>query len=216
MEIDDTFAELEKAVKPFPKAAMFALADEGFTSPFEQLLACILSIRTKDEVSLPCARALFAVARTPADINALSYEQLNELIQASTFHANKAAQILRIAERVLRDHKGELPCDFDLLTSFHGVGPKCANLVLGITCGQARISVDIHVHRVTNRWGYVAADRPEQTMKQLEQKLPKRYWIAINRLLVPFGKHICTGRRPHCSSCPLAADCRQVGVIDPR
>jgi endonuclease-3 len=99
-----------------------------------------------------------------------------------------------------------------VLTSFKGVGPKCANLALGIACGQSRIGVDIHVHRVTNRWGVVSARSPEQTMLALEKILPKRYWVEINRLLVPFGKHICTGKLPKCSTCPVLEYCRQVGV----
>jgi endonuclease-3 len=121
-----------------------------------------------------------------------------------------------IAHRLQGEHGGVLPCDFALLTSFRGVGPKCANLVLGIACGIPSISVDVHVHRVTNRWGYVATRTPEQTMAALERKLPQEYWIEINRLLVPFGKHICTGTRPHCSTCPLLDMCAQVGVVNPR
>ena len=96
--------------------------------------------------------------------------------------------------------------------SFQGVGPKCANLALGIACGERAISVDIHVHRVTNRWGVVVTSSPEKTMAALEKLLPKRYWVEINRLLVPFGKHVCIGRLPKCSSCPVLEYCRQVGV----
>ena len=98
------------------------------------------------------------------------------------------------------------------MLSFSGVGPKCANLVLGIACGQSHIGVDIHVHRVTNRWGYVRANSPEVTMLELQQILPAQYRVEINRLLVPFGKHICTGTLPKCSTCPVLAYCRQVGV----
>ena len=104
----------------------------------------------------------------------------------------------------------------DVLTSFRGVGPKCANLTMGVTCGAERISVDIHVHRVTNRWGYISASSPEGTMRALEAKLPRKYWIEINRLLVPFGKHICTGQLPRCSTCPVLDYCRQVGVTSHR
>ncbi len=103
-----------------------------------------------------------------------------------------------------------------MLLSFPGVGPKCANLVLGIACGEPRIGVDIHVHRVTNRWGYVAATTPEKTMAALEAKLPRKYWVEINRLLVPFGKHVCTGVRPKRSTCPVLEMCRQVGVTEHR
>lgn len=215
-DIHRVFALLPQAVQPYAKAALFELADDGFRSAFEQLVACIISIRTRDETTLPSARALFAVARTPAEMSQLSYAQLDRLIGQSTFHEGKARQILHIAQTLQTEYNGELPCDFDVLTGFHGVGPKCANLVLGIACGQRHISVDVHVHRVTNRWGYVATATPEQTMHALQQKLPQEYWIEINRLLVPFGKHVCTGQRPRCSTCLLLEMCQQVDVHNPR
>ena len=142
----------------------------------------------------------------------MSVSQIDALIRACSFHEAKAAQIRDIARRTADEFGGELPCDFETLTSFRGVGPKCANLAMGVACGAERISVDIHVHRVTNRWGYVAAASPEGTMRALEKKLPREYWIDINRLLVPFGKHICTGRLPKCSMCPVLEYCRQAGV----
>lgn len=205
-------ARVEDAVQPYPKAALFELAEEGFNSPFEQLIACIISIRTHDEVTLPVSRKLFARARTPESILQLTPAEINRLIGASTFHENKAEQIHAIARQVVEEYAGELPCDRELLLSFAGVGPKCANLTLGITCGEAVISVDVHVHRVTNRWGYVQTNAPEKTMVALEAKLPRQYWLDINRLLVPFGKHICTGQLPRCSTCPVLDMCRQVGV----
>jgi len=207
---------IEQAVQPWPKAALFQLAEEGFTSVFEQLLACMISIRTYDEVTLPVSRALFARARTPAQLLQLPWEELDRLIGASTFHERKAHQILAIARQVEESHGGVLPGDRDVLLSFAGVGPKCANLVLGVACGMPVISVDIHVHRVTGRWGYVKASTPEKTLLALEQTLPERYWIDINRLLVPFGKHLCTGNRPKCSSCPVLDMCQQVGVTEHR
>src|SRR5256885_457187 len=197
-------------------AAMFALATEGYTSLFEQLVACIISIRTYDETMLIAARRLFAKARTPAAIAALPVRSIDALIRQSAFHEAKAAQIREIARLTVTEHGGELPCSFDVLTSFKGVGPKCANLALGIACGESRIGVDVHVWRVTNRWGYVAAPTPEQAMRALERKLPKKYWVEINRLLVPFGKHVCTGRLPKCSTCPVLEMCRQVGVTENR
>jgi endonuclease-3 len=205
-----------QAVQPWPKAALFQLADEGYTSTFEQLLACIISIRTYDEVTLPVARALFARARTPDAVGQLSWEELDALISPSTFHERKAQQLLTIARQVEERFGATLPCDRDVLLSFAGVGPKCANLVLGVACGLPVISVDIHVHRVTGRWGYVKAATPEKTLAALETTLPERYWIDINRLLVPFGKHICTGNRPRCSTCPVLDMCRQVGVEEHR
>ena len=193
-------------------AAMFELRERGYNSVFQQLVACIISIRTRDEVSLPTAIRLFERAATPAQVAALSEREIDRLIATSTFHEAKARQIREIARRTAEELGGELPCDAEVLTSFSGVGPKCANLALGIACGQTRISVDIHVHRVTNRWGIVQTKTPEQTLAALEEVLPKRYWIEINRLLVPFGKHICTGQLPKCSTCPVLDMCRQVGV----
>jgi endonuclease-3 len=203
---------IDKAIRPYKKAAMFELAEAGFGSTFEQLVACMISIRTFDEVTIPLARRLFERARMPEEMIQLSAAEIDTLIHQSTFHERKAVQILDMARRVVDEFGGELPCDEEILQSFSGVGPKCAHLVLGVACGDPFISVDIHVHRVTNRWGYVSASTPEKTMVALEEKLPKRYWIEINRLLVPFGKHICTGSLPHCSICPVLDMCQQVGV----
>ena len=214
--IEQVIELLRKAVKPLPKAALFDLYDQGHTSPFEQLIACLISVRTYDEVTVPAAQALFALARTPEDMYKLSIPQIDKSIRASTFHEAKAPQIWEIARTIIEKYKGTLPCDFTLLTSFRGIGPKCANLTLGIACGEPRIGVDIHVHRVTNRWGYVQTKSPEKTLAALEEKLPPKYWIEINRLLVPFGKHVCTGNLPHCSTCPLLSMCAQVGVTKHR
>jgi endonuclease-3 len=215
-DIDVALERIEQAVQPWPKAALFQLAEEGYTSVFEQLLACMISIRTYDEVTLPVSRKLFARARTPSAVAALSWEELDALISPSTFHERKANQMLAIAREVSERFAGVLPGDRDVLLSFPGVGPKCANLVLGVACGTPVISVDIHVHRVTGRWGYVSASTPEKTLVALEATLPQQHWIDINRLLVPFGKHICTGNRPRCSTCPVLDMCRQVGVEEHR
>lgn len=211
-DIDEAIRLLREAVAPYPKAAMFELADLGHTTPFEQLIACIISIRTRDEESLPIARRLFERARTAVEVAQLSTDEIDRLITPSTFHERKAYQIQTIARQIVDQFGGELPCDEGVMLSFSGVGVKCAHLALGIGCGQPWISVDIHVHRVTNRWGYVAAPTPEKTMVALEQILPREYWVEINRLLVPFGKHVCTGALPRCSACPLLSMCRRVGV----
>ena len=194
-------------------AAMFDLADRGFKTVFQQLVACIISIRTRDEVSLPVAIRLLEHAPAPEQMAKLTPARIDSLIKESSFHEAKAAQIREIARRTVTEFGGELPCDFDVLTSFRGVGSKCANLTMGVACGAEWISVDIHVHRVTNRWGYVSTGSPEATMRALEQKLPRKYWIEINRLLVPFGKHICTGHLPKCSTCPVLEFCRQKGIV---
>lgn len=215
-DIDVVMERIREAVRPFPRAALFELADDGYRTPFEQLVACIISIQTRDETTLPVARRLFARARTPEEVGRLTPTELDELIGDCTFHEAKAPQIQAIARRVVAEYDGHLPCDRDMLLSFVGVGPKCANLVLGIACGQPHVAVDVHVHHVTNRWGYVATTTPERTMAALEARLPRQYWVEINRLLVPFGKHICTGARPCCSTCPVLDLCRQVGVTSHR
>jgi len=215
-DIDEAMTRIRGAVAPYPKAAMFELRDDGYGSPFQQLIACLLSARTRDEVSLVASRRLFSHAGTPVALAAMTPEEIDALIPDVTFHDRKAFQIRDIATRVRDEFGGELPCDDETMRSFSGIGPKCTNLALGIACGEERISVDIHVHRVTNRWGYVHAPSPEKTMAALEGTLPRRYWIEINERLVPFGKHICTGVRPKCSTCPVLHMCRQVGVTDHR
>jgi endonuclease-3 len=211
-DIDQVIRRIRAAVSPFARAAMFELADDGFASPFEQLVACIISIRTRDEITVPTARKLFERARTPLEVSGLTPSEIDYLIRACSFHERKAKQIRRIARQVVDEYEGELPCEAAALLSFEGVGLKCASLVLGIACDQPRVGVDIHVHRVTNRWGYVRTQSPAHTAVALEGKLPHRYWVEINSLLVPFGKHICTGAMPRCSECPVLEFCRQVGV----
>ena len=211
LDVHVMLRRIREHVSGLADAAMFELKDAGFDTLFQQLVACVISIRTYDEVSLPAAKRLFEKASTPDAIAGLGAARIDKLIHDATFHEAKARTIHAIAVRTRDEFGGELPCDAETLMSFKGVGPKCAHLALGIACGQARISVDIHVHRVTNRWGYVRAATPEK-MLALEEKLPKKYWIEINRLLVPFGKHVCTGRLPKCSTCPVLDFCHQVGV----
>lgn len=211
-DIGVALGRIREAVRPWPKAALFQLAEEGYRSTFEQLLACIISIRTYDEVTLPVSRKLFERARTPEAVAELSYEELDALISPSTFHERKASQMLAIARRVAEEFGGVLPGERAVLLSFAGVGPKCANLVLGIACGTPFISVDVHVHRVSTRWGYISAATPEKALLALEAALPQQHWIEINALLVPFGKHVCTGKLPHCSTCPVRDMCQQIGV----
>jgi endonuclease-3 len=210
--ISKMFSLIRKAIEPYPKATLFDLYDQGHTSIFEILMACVLSIRTLDETSLKASKKLFAKARTPEKMVELSMDQIQNLIRPCTFPFQKAKSILNISHIILDQYHGELPCNFETLTSLPGVGPKCANLVLGIVCGVSAIGVDVHVHRITNRWGYVHGLDPEETRHELERKLAQSKWIEINKLLVPFGKHICTGTHPKCPTCPVLDYCRQVGV----
>ena len=215
-DIDLALARARDAVQPFPKAMLSQLYEEGHTSAFEMLVACLISVRTRDETSLVMARQLFAKARTPAEMAVMEVNAIDALIAKSTFHLAKAEQIHTIARVVADEYQGELACSFEVMTSYPGIGPKCANLALGIACGQPRIGVDIHVHRITNRWGYVQTRTPEATLAALEVKLPERYWLDINAFLVPFGKHICTPVSPKCSVCPVLDMCQQQNVLSSR
>jgi endonuclease-3 len=215
-DIDEAFRRLRGATAPLPKAAMFELRDRGYGSPFEQLVAALVSARTRDETTIRVCRRLFTVARTPEAMAALDEGRIAELLDGATFPEPKARDIKAIATRIVGPLGGRVPDTVEGLTAFRGVGPKIAALTLGVAYGKPAISVDIHVHRITNRWSYVTAATPEKTQDALRKKLPPRYWIEINERLVPFGKHACTGERPKCSTCPMLSMCRQVGVTSHR
>jgi len=214
--IDAALDRVRSAVEPYPPAVMFDLAERGYISLFQQVVACVVSIRTREEETLPICLRLFAAAPDAEAMAALDEETIDRLIRPSTYHDQKAGRIRSIARRTVDEFGGVLPCSRDVVLGLPGVGPKCANLALGIACGLPLIAVDIHVHRVVNRWGYVSAKTSERTMDALEVVLPERYRVEINKLLVPFGKHICTGDRPWCSRCPVRDDCRRVGVTSSR
>ena len=211
-DIHEVFRRLRAACASLPKAAMFQLRDEGYDTPYEQLVASLISARTLDETTIPVCHRLFARARTPAAMTALDEAELVVLLRGATFPEPKARDILALSRTILERHGGKVPETADGLVAFRGVGPKVAALTLAVGFAKPAICVDIHVHRVTNRWGYVAESTPERTMAALASKLPQQYWIEINERLVPFGKHVCTGPRPKCPACPLLAMCRQVGV----
>lgn len=215
-DIQPALERVNEAIKGFPKAAMFELYERGHTSLFAQLVGCMLSIRTLDEVVLPVALQLLERAPDAESMSKLKVDEIEKIISSVTFAGQKAARLKALAEKAVADFAGDLPCNVKDLIQFNGIGPKCAHLALGIACEQPYISVDIHVHRITNRWGYVSTTEPEKTLKALEQLLPPEYWIEINALLVPFGKHICTGRAPKCSTCPVLSMCPQIGVTSHR
>jgi endonuclease-3 len=215
-DIDEVFRRLRVATAGLPKAAMFDLRDRGFGTPFEQLVGSLISARTRDETTLAISLRLFEVARTPAEMAALDEARLTELLHGATFAEVKARDILALSRRIVEEHQGQVPDTLAGLTAFRGVGPKIAALTLAVGFKQRAIAVDVHVHRITNRWGYVSTRTPEETAVVLSQILPERYWIEINELLVPFGKFICTRTRPKCSTCLLLSMCRQVGVTDPQ
>ena len=210
--IHDVLARCAAAVADKPPAAMFGLRDEGYASLYEQLVSSLISVRTYDETSTLVSRRLFARANTPAAMVELDREELIGLIGEATFAPAKADNILALSRSILDDHGGETPADYDQLIAFRGVGPKVASLALGVALDYPIIAVDIHVHRITNRWGYVATKTPDKTRDALREKLPKDLWVEINRVLVPFGKHVCRGSYPKCGSCPVSAECARVGV----
>jgi endonuclease-3 len=210
-DLSEVLKRIKKATNPFPKAAMFELYERGYRSLFEQLVSCIISIRTLDETTIPVSLRLFEKAKTPDGILQLTPKALEAILYGATFPGQKAYTILGIAKAAKEQGEGSLPANFEKLTALKGVGPKCANLALGIAAGQSAISVDVHVHRVVNRWGIIQAKTPEHTLAALQEVIPKKKWIDINRLLMPFGKHICKSV-PLCSTCPVLEYCRQVGV----
>jgi endonuclease-3 len=212
-DIDEVFRRLRIAVGGLPKAAMFDLRDRGFGSPYEQLVGSLISARTRDETTLEVCLRLFSEARTPHEVMTLGEQRLVSLLRGASFPEPKARDILDLSRRIIEDHGERVPDTMDGLTAFRGVGPKIAALTLAVGFGRPTIAVDVHVHRVTNRWGYVQTRTPEQTMAALAAKLPEPYWVEINERLVPFGKFLCTGvAPPKCSTCLLLSMCRQVGV----
>lgn len=215
-DIDEAFRRLRQAVAGRPKAAMFALRDRGHGSPFEQLVGSLISARTRDETTIVVCERLFAVARTPERMVALTPEELTRLLDGATFPEAKARDIRALSRQIITEHGGVVPDTPDALMAFRGVGPKIAALTLAIGFGIPAVAVDVHVHRIVNRWGFVAAPTPERTMVALMELLPRPYWVEINERLVPFGKWICTGDRPRCSTCLLLSMCRQVGVTTHR
>jgi endonuclease III len=215
-DIDAVFERLRRAVADLPKAAMFDLRDRGYGTPFEQLVGSLISARTRDETTVEVCLRLFAEARTPDDFVALPEDRLVGLLMGATFPEPKARDLKVIARQIIDEHGGKVPDSLAELTAFRGVGPKIAALTLAVGFGRPAVAVDVHVHRITNRWGYVATTSPERTMLALEKLLPERYWIEINERLVPFGKFVCTAMRPKCSTCLLLSMCDQVGVVNPR
>ncbi|MCU0610415.1 MAG: endonuclease III [Candidatus Eisenbacteria bacterium] len=194
------------------------LATEDTTDgdPYRILISCLLSQRTKEETTLQASRRLFAAAATPLDMVALSSEQIETLIYPVGFWKTKARHILSLSSILLSRHGGMVPADMGALLQLPGVGRKTANLVLADAFGIPAICVDIHVHRIMNRLGFVHTATPEDTETSLRHRLPRELWMNVNYLLVLFGRNICTPQSPRCSLCPVRADCAQRLVIRSR
>ncbi len=187
------------------------MANRGAT-PYEVLVSTIISLRTKDQVTQGASDRLFAVARTPHDMLALSEKKIEGLIYPAGFYHTKAQRLREISRMIIDTYGGAVPDTIDQLLAFPGVGRKTANLVLIEGYHREAICVDIHVHRISNRTGYVKTTTPDKTEFALRKKLPRKYWIRYNEMLVAFGQMICRPISPFCSRGPVAAMCRQVGV----
>ena len=184
--------------------------------PFRVLVSCVLSLRTQDKTTAEATKRLMERAPTPEGILDLSEEEIASLIYPVGFYNTKARNLKEISRVLVEEHGGEVPRDMEELLKLKGVGRKTANLVLTKGFGLPGICVDTHVHRITNRWGYVKTKTPEETEMALREKLPKQYWIEINDLLVAFGQNLCRPISPFCSRCPVGEFCDQVGVIRKR
>lgn len=180
--------------------------------PFKVLISCILSLRTQDRTTGPASTRLFSLAATPEKMVELLPEEIEKAIYPVGFYHTKSLTILNICRILLDRYQGKVPDDLDKLLELKGVGRKTANLVVTLGFGKEGICVDTHVHRICNRWGYVLTKTPEDTECALRERLPRKYWLCINDLLVTFGQNLCTPVSPKCSICPLAKMCDRVGV----
>jgi endonuclease III len=184
--------------------------------PFRILISCLLSLRTKDKTTSEASARLFALAHTPAGLLKLPLKKIERAIYPVGFYRTKAKSIHAICRRLLDVYGGTVPDSIEELVTLSGVGRKTANLVVTVGYKKPGICVDIHVHRISNRWGYVKTKTPEETEQALREKLPKPYWITFNDLLVPYGQNLCQPVSPLCSRCKLAEYCDRVGVAKSR
>ncbi|MBF0522158.1 MAG: endonuclease III [Candidatus Omnitrophica bacterium] len=202
---------LRREVKSLPDPSV-TLVGKKWHDPFLVLISCILSLRTKDQTTLPASERLFALADNPQAMLSLSATQIQKAIYPVGFYKTKAHNILGICQGLLERFQGKVPDNLEDLLTFKGVGRKTANLVLTEGFGKLGICVDTHVHRISNRFGYVNTKTPEETEMILRKQLPKRYWIEYNTLLVMWGQNMCKPVSPLCSRCALMKMCSRKGV----
>ena len=181
-------------------------------SPFHVLISCILSLRTQDATTAQASRRLFALANTPAEMLKLTARKIEKAIFPVGFYRTKAKNIRAICRALLEKYSGKVPDEIDELLKLKGVGRKTANLVVTLGYRKPGICVDTHVHRISNRWGYVRTKNPKETEFALREKLPRQYWLEYNDLLVTFGQHLCRPISPMCSRCQVKKYCARVGV----
>ncbi len=182
------------------------------SDPFRVLVATMISLRTKDEVTGRASKALLSLAPSASALAALPVDRIARVIYPAGFYRTKAKNLRAVARLLLERHGGKVPSEMDELLALPGVGRKTANLVRNLGFGLPGICVDTHVHRISNRMGWVTTRTPEHTETALMDVLPPRYWIGVNELLVRYGQAVCTPLSPWCSSCPAARFCARVGV----
>lgn len=204
-------ASLREECRQWATPAVTVIAEQ-LKSPFTVLVSCIISLRTKDVVTAAASARLFERARTPETMLELAEDEIAALIFPAGFYRTKARQIKCICQRLVDQFAGVVPAQLEQLLTLPGVGRKTANLVVTLGYAQPGICVDTHVHRITNRWGYVATRTPDQTEMALRAMLPPEYWIEINDLLVCYGQHRCVPVSPFCSVCRLSQWCERFGV----
>lgn len=214
-DIHAAMAILSETMPRFEQPLIEAMG-AAHQTPFHILIATILSLRTKDTLTSVVAPRLFAVADTPRALLALDESRIAELIYPVGFYRTKARSIRQVCALLIERHNGQVPADLDALLALPGVGRKTANLVLTMGFGLPGICVDVHVFRISNRWGYVRTKDPDATELALRAKLPQEYWIPINGLLVTLGQNICHPTSPRCSACPVALYCQRIGVVRSR
>lgn len=210
-QLHQAMAILRQAVPNWDVPVVTLMAQEK-REPYRVLISTLLSLRTQDQTTARAAQRLFALADTPQSMLRLDRQTIERAIYPVGFYRNKAVQILEISQRLLDEFDGRVPDDIDTLTTFHGVGRKTANLVVAEGYGIPAICVDTHVHRISNRWGYLKTKDPLATEMALRKKLPRQYWIEYNPMLVALGQHLCKPTSPICSTCPIAQFCKRVGV----
>lgn len=214
-QIHGAVASLRREVRLWDTPVVGVVADQT-RDPFRVLVACILSLRTRDATTAAASARLFALATTPRRLAARSVRTIARAIYPVSFYRTKARHLQSLCRQLLNRFEGAVPDTIDELVSLPGVGRKTANLVVTLGFGKPGICVDTHVHRITNRWGYVSTRTPDETERALRRILPRRYWIGFNDLLVPYGQHRCTPLSPFCSRCALSRWCLRVGVTRTR
>lgn len=206
---------VKKAIRPFPAPILSHLAEQG-SDPFKILIACILSLRTRDQATAEASKRLFAISSDPYSMAEMQLKKIEKAIFPVGFFRIKAKQIKVLSQKICHDCNGKTPDTIEALLSLQGVGRKTANLVVTLAYKKPGICVDTHVHRICNRWGYVFTKNADRTEQSLRGKLPRRWWIPFNGLLVPFGQNICTPISPWCSTCCLNQYCPKIGVLSKR